>query len=261
MSDEKLFTLVLPFYRQEQMLRKQFASWCEWKRETKERFNFIIVDDASPEPAEPIYVEFRVHSETMPRGELYRIDKDIPWNRSMARNLGTKMAATDWVIHVDTDHVIEYDSAEALVKKFEHATPTNQWYRFERRRIGAADETRKKDAVADDASWVKIHPHIDSYLCTKTAYKRAGGYNELFGGVLGGGSPFLKEMEKVNGAPAVLPIELHVHTRHSIPDSSERTLPRDPAAFKKRKQEIMASRGTLKYSEKEWLRLPWHRVF
>lgn len=259
MSD-KLLTLVVPFYAQEQMLRKQFATWCEYKPHVKAAMDFIVVDDASPQPAELIYAEFRIHSETMPRGELYRIDKNIPWNRSMARNLGTKMATTDWVLHVDTDHVLPPDSAEALVNMGAHLSRTH-WYRFRRFRCGAADETRKKDKINPRATFGEIHPHIDSYLCTKDAYKRAGGYNELFGGVLGGGSPFLKEMEKANGAPAMIDFPLHVYTRDKIPDSSERTLPRDPAAFKKRKQEIMASRGTLKYSEKEWLRLPWHRVF
>ncbi len=67
-------------------------------------------------------------------------------------------------------------------------------------------------------------------------------------------------MERVNGEPGILNFpELHVHTRHSVPDSSEHTLSRDPAAFKKRKQEIMAKRGTLRGHDP--LRLPWHKVF
>jgi hypothetical protein len=192
---------------------------------------------------------------------LYRIDQDVPWNRGMARNLGTKEATTPWVLHVDTDHVLSPQNAENLlttVRSMRGAVPA--WFRFSRRRVGAADETRKNDKVDPKATNVKIHPHIDSYLTTPEAYWAAGGYNEDFSGVLGGGSPFLKEMVKTHGEPPVLEgAELHVHTRHSVPDSSEHTLPRDPEAFARRKREIMAKRGTLRGHDP--IRLPWHKVF
>ncbi len=253
-------TMIVPFYRQSLMLAKQLSTWESYSPKAREAFRFIIVDDCSPEPAEDVTDTAWLESPPSERGvSLYRIDKDVPWNRGMARNLGTRMAETPWILHLDTDHILPAESAELLVKKFEHATPGTQWYRFKRFRVGAADETRKKDKADPKATFVEIHPHIDSYLCTTTAFWKAGSYNEDFSGVLGGGTPFLKEMERVNGEPAVLPIPLHVYTRHSVPDSSEHTLPRDPAAFKKRKQEIMAKRGTLRGHDP--VRLPWHRVF
>ncbi len=251
-----LITMIVPYYRQPNMLRKQLETWKSYSLNVRDTVHFIIVDDCSPEPAIDV---LREPGSALAYTSLYRIDKDVPWNRGMARNLGTRMAETPWILHLDTDHILPAESAELLVKKFEHATPGTQWYRFKRFRVGAADETRKKDKADPKATFVEIHPHIDSYLCTTTAFWKAGSYNEDFSGVLGGGTPFLKEMERVNGEPAVLPIYLHVHTRHSVPDSSERTLPRDPAAFKKRKQEIMAKRGTLRGHDP--IRLPWHRVF
>jgi hypothetical protein len=144
------------------------------------------------------------------------------------------------------------------VRSFVGAVP--KWFRFARWRIGEADETRKKDKADPNATNVRIHPHIDSYLTTPKAYWAAGGYNEDFSGVLGGGTPFLKEMTRVNGEPGLLEgTALHVHTRHSVPDSSEHTLPRDPEAFKRRKREIMAKRGTLRGHDP--IRLPYHKVF
>ncbi len=254
-----LITMIAPYYRQPAMLRKQLETWYSYPREIYEAFDFIVVDDCSLEPAERVMDPSYTRPSFNHRIQLYRIDKDVPWNRGMARNLGTRMAETPWILHLDTDHILPPESAELLVKKFEHATPGTQWYRFKRFRVGAADETRKKDKADPKATFVEIHPHIDSYLCTTTAFWKAGSYNEDFSGVLGGGTPFLKEMERVNGEPAVLSIPLHVYTRHSVPDSSEHTLPRDPAAFKKRKQEIMAKRGTLRGHDP--IRLPWHRVF
>ncbi len=254
-----LITMIVPYYRQPNMLIAQLEMWDKYAADVKAKFSFTVVDDCSPESAEDAIGCFWTDDGPWSNFSLYRIDKDVPWNRGMARNLGTRMAETPWILHLDTDHILPPESAELLVKKFEHATPGTQWYRFKRFRVGAADETRKKDKADPKATFVEIHPHIDSYLCTTTAFWKAGSYNEDFSGVLGGGTPFLKEMERVNGEPAVLPIALHVHTRHSVPDSSEHTLPRDPAAFKKRKQEIMAKRGTLRGHDP--IRLPWHRVF
>jgi hypothetical protein len=250
---EPLITMVVPVYAQPRMIEKQFETWNQYSPEALAAFKFIVVDDCSPEPIEPRCL-------TTPRFDmsLYRIDKDVPWNRGMARNLGTKMATTPWVLHVDTDHVLPPDSALALVRCSAQLNPAT-WYRFERFRVGAADETRKKDKVNPHATFAKIHPHIDSYLCTPEAYWKAGGYNEDFSGVLGGGSPFLKEMEHANGEPAMIEFPLHVHTRTSVPDSSEHTLSRDPAAFKRRKKEILAKRGTLRGHDP--IRLPWHKVF
>jgi glycosyltransferase involved in cell wall biosynthesis len=256
---EPLITIIVPYYRQPQMLRKQLETWASYSSEVRAAVDFIVVDDCSPEPANDV---MNTAFLAAPLPHLYRIDKDVPWNRGMARNLGTKMATTPWVLHLDTDHVLTAPNAANLletIRSFRGAVP--KWFRFARRRIGAADETRKKDKVDPKASGVLIHPHIDSYLTTPEAFWKAGGYNTRFSGVLGGGTPFLKEMERVNGQPGILNFpELHVHTRHSVPDSSEHTLPRDPEAFKRRKREIMAKYGTLRADPKEALPLPWHRV-
>ncbi len=257
---EPLITMIVPYYRQPKMLAKQMDVLDQYSSAVRDLFCVIVVDDCSPEDAEHVLTTVREDGHLPHRPDaLYRIDKDVPWNRGMARNLGTRMAETKWILHLDTDHVLPAENARALLKLMKHADP-KRWYRFRRFRVGAADETRKKDKVDPRAAFAEIHPHIDSYLCTPKAYWAAGGYNEDFSGVLGGGSPFLKEMEKANGEPDIIDsAPLHVYTRHAVPDSSEHTLPRDPAAFKKRKQEIMAKRGTLRGHDP--IRLPWHRVF
>lgn len=248
---EPLITMIVPTYNQPGMLRKQFETWADYSDAARAAFHFTVVDDCSQQPVE-------IHPGGWPDVSLYRIDEDVPWNRGMARNLGTKMATTPWVLHVDTDHVLPPGSAQELARTVNKLDP-KRWYRFRRYRIGAADATRKKDRLDPKKTFGEIHPHIDSYLCTPKAYWAAGGYNEDFSGVLGGGTPFLKEMERVNGAPVTLTECLHVHTRDSVSDSSEHTLPRSPEAFKKRKQEIVKARGTLRGHDP--IRLPWHRVF
>ena len=165
---------------------------------------------------------------------MYRIEKDIPWNRGGARNLATKQATTETIIHVDIDHVLPVACSDVLA--YWVPSPTT-WYRFPRFRRGRADETRKKDAIADHVEYGEIHPHVDSYLCTKSQYWRAGGYNEDFSGCLGGGSPFLKYMEQACGKPQLTPDDLHleVYTRSVCKDASDTTLSREKAEFAKRK--------------------------
>ena len=255
-----LITMIVPYYRQPQMLRKQMEHWVCYSRDIANAFRFVVVDDGSPEEARKVIEEFLVFGDPLLNIlSLYRIDKDIPWNRGMARNLGTHVAETEWVLHVDTDHVLGADEAAKLVADGMHCVPKSTWCRFRRFRMGRADETRKKDKIPPDAAYGEIHPHIDSYLCTKKMYWAAGGYNEDFSGVLGGGSPFLKEMVKAHGEPHILKIALDVYTRDAVPDSSEHTLDRNPVHFKRRKAEIMAKRGTLRGHDP--LRLPWHKVF
>lgn len=240
------FSLIVPFYRNLMMLRHQIRAWEEYPAEVP----VVLVDDGSPEPAREVLLE-EASPELLRRVSLYRIGVDIPWNRGGARNLGTLQAPTDWVVHIDIDHVLPALLAARLL---EHEVDPRHWYRFERFRVGKADETRRKDKIPEDAEFGKIHPHIDSYLCTRALYWKAGGYNEDFSGCLGGGSPFLAELEKVGGAPLLAPDPVHllVMTRSVVPDASDHTLSRERGEFARRKA---AMRGRFKGHNP--IRFPW----
>lgn len=242
------FTLIVPYYRNPRMLVEQLRAWEQYP----EGVSIILVDDGSPEPALPI-IDPLASPALRQRLSLYRIDVDIPWNRGGARNLGTHQAATDWVLHVDIDHVLPPASACALLV----FNPDRwRWYRFVRDRKGRADETRRKDKIPEDVEYGRIHPHIDSYLCTRDLYWAAGGYNEDFSGCLGGGSPFLAEMERAGGAPLMAPdaAPLIVYTRSVVADASDHTLSRERGEFARRKA---ALRGRFKASNP--IRFPWTR--
>lgn len=225
------FTLIVPYYRQPLMLRHQLSAWEEYPPAVR----VILVDDGSPEPAREV-IAAHASAGLRERVALYRIGVDIPWNRGGARNLGTHVAATDWIVHVDIDHVLPADFARRLI---EFDADRRTWYRFERYRVGRADETRRKDKIADDVEFGKIHPHIDSYLCTRDLYWQAGGYNEDFSGCLGGGTDFLKRMERL-APPALVPEPMHllVFTRSVAEDASDRTLSRDRTAGKALQRKI-----------------------
>lgn len=232
-------TLVLPYYNQPDMLRYQLANWLSYEDPSK--FEFIVVDDGSSvRPLQAIQGDnyLRENLRKLPL-RIFRIDEDIPWNRGEARNIGWKEARAEWIFQMDTDHVLGPDCARSLVEWFEMQDVPNpdpgDWYRFRRFRVGAADHTRNKDALPRDAKYGEIKPHIDSYLCTKGFYERAGGYNLAFSGCLGGGSPFLHQMEKLRIASLAPPeIWLEVLTTAVIADASA-DLDRDTSEYKRRR--------------------------
>lgn len=242
-------TLIVPYYRNVQMLKHQLCTWANYP----EQIEIVLVDDGSPEPALPIVNKY-ANGGVRDRLRVYRITKDIPWNRGGARNLGSKQAETPWIMHIDIDHVLPPECAPDLVK---FAPNPRHWYRFNRFRRGTADETRKKDAIDPKVTYGPIKPHCDSYLCTQKMYWDVGGYDEDYSGCLGGGSPFLKQLEelaKVETAPP--PIQLEVYTRSVVKDASDFSLSRDTSEYSRRRKVKEAQRNT---KAKNPLRFEWVR--
>jgi len=239
------FTLIVPYYRNPAMLIRQVEEWNTYG----DNVDVICVDDGSPEPAEPI-----VSHTSNPNVRLLRIEKDIPWNRGGARNLGALQAKTDWILHVDVDHVLPFTTAEALAG-FDPSD--GEWYRFFRYRVGKADFTRKKDDLPDDCKFGKIKPHMDSYLCLRNTYMRLGGYDEDYSGGLGGGTPFVRELQnasKMVDLPE--PYSLHVYTTDSIRDASDIHLSRDTSRFKN----LQRTKSKAKLAKKPMCEFAWQEI-
>jgi glycosyltransferase involved in cell wall biosynthesis len=237
-------SLILSYYRGPRMLRAQLDAVAEYP----DGYTVIVVDDGSPEPAEDVI-------SNADRVALYRIDKDIPWNRGGARNLGAQVAITRWIVQLDLDHVLPPAAASVLLKV---CVDPRAWYRFPRWRIGQADETRRKDTIPDFLEIGPVKPHIDSYLCTRALYWKAGGYNEDFSGCLGGGSPFLAELAKA-GPLKLLPEPVHlcVYTRHAIQDASVSTLDRSTDEYARRRRALERA-GRIRGHDP--VRFEWRRV-
>lgn len=248
------FTLIIPYYRNVEMLKEHIKHWEGYPHAVK----IILVDDGSPETAEDVVLE-HASPDLVRRVRIARIDVDIPWNRGGARNLGATLADTQWIVHIDIDHLFTAEAAKALLK-FE-ASP-KRWYRFERFRKGKADETRRKDfkknGLPDNAEWGAIHPHVDSFLVTRRAFWEVGGYDEDYSGCLGGGNPFLAQMEQHSKVDMVTGgAQLIVYTRDKIKDASDWALSRDSREYSARRVRKERA-GDVK--PKNPLRFPWHEV-
>lgn len=243
-------TLIVPYYRNVGMLREQLAHWETYPAGVR----VVLVDDGSPEPAAPI-VDALASADLRTRLRVYRIAKDIPWNRGGARNLGAHVAQTPWLVHIDIDHVLPAPSARALLVA---SLDPARWYRFPRFRRGKADETRNKDAIGRGVEYGPIKPHCDSYLCLRSLYWQVGGYDENYSGCLGGGSPFLAQLALA--APvALLPpaVFLEVYTRDVVPDASDFSLSRDTREYSRRRkaQEAAGKTKAVNPMRFEWSRL------
>lgn len=243
-------TLIVPYYRQPLMLARQIEEWNMYPS----GINIMIVDDGSKEEAVAV-VDKYASMDLLKRLSLYRILVDIPWNRGGARNLGAREAQTEWILHADIDHVLPVQPANALL---EFSPNPKRWYRFERYRRGKADETRMKDKVPRDAEYAKIHEHIDSFLITKKLFWKSGAYDEDFTGCLGGGSPFLRNLEKIVRAEIAPPqVFLEVYTRSEVADSSEHSLSRDTTEYSRRRKRKEATGRTKPQNP---IRFPWTKV-
>lgn len=246
-----MVSVIVPYYRNPAMLKVHLSLWASYPADVRGIMRLIVVDDGSPEPAATVIGESGFTDL-----QLYRIQEDIPWNRGGARNLGSHVATTDWLLHMDIDHVLPLESARALVESQLLRDHRDQWFRFRRYRYGRADETRKKDSIPPECEFGEIKPHVDSYLCERELYWRVGGYDEDYSGCLGGGNPFLKQLE-VAAPHEVLPIPLHVFTRSAVPDASDCTLSRDKAEYTRRRR-MKESSGRTKAINP--LRFTWKRV-
>lgn len=251
-------TMIVPYYRNPKMLREQIETWKRYGEKVRRTLKITVVDDGSPDRAYEVFThkdidEFFTYGV---RVDLYRIVDNIPWNRGGARNLGSMMAQTPWLLHMDIDHVLPVTCADELIKQdFDKAYT----HRFRRFRNGQADMTRKKDALPECAEYGEIKPHIDSYLCTREMFDRVGGYDEDYSGCLGGGSPFLKQLGAI--APFVVApssIWLEVYTQSTISDSSDMSLSRDTREYIRRKEQKEKLGKTKAINP---LRFKWEQVF
>jgi hypothetical protein len=236
------------------MLARQIAEWNRYDGSLR----IVLWDDCSHEPVLPL-VKKLASKATLGVLEVYRTEVDKPWAREFCRNAMAKVASTPWLLMVDLDHVLPAESLRLLRGT---PLPPKRWFRFRRIRVGKADETRKKDlanaGVPDDAEFAEVKPHVDSYLCRAKHFWKAGGYQELFVGVLGGGNEFLRRFE------ALYPVEvipgdvfLHVYTLHVVNDASDWKCSRDTKPGKDLWRSLQKHGGQ---PPTQWLTLPWSRV-
>lgn len=154
-------TFIVTYYNQGTMLTRLIDGWEAWPDELKAQVKFLIVDDGSE-----VRAIDHAHPKTIDLA-IYRVLEDKYCNIGGARNLGTKMAETEWILHTDMDHVTPAEAAAAMLGLV--GENGRKIYKFIRqdRRTGAT----------------KIHP--GTMLLTRSMYWEVGGCDEDFVGNYG----------------------------------------------------------------------------
>lgn len=160
-QEKPYITVILTYYNQKNILKQQIETWNSYPDAFKQKLHFLFVDDCSKQSA----------AELIPENDLqisvYRVLEDKYCNIGGARNLGTHVAPTEWILHSDMDHIIPAEAMEQIL-----ALPFSSKsviYKFNRQNIVTGE--------------YKIHP--GSMLLTRKLYWEAGGCDEDFVGNYG----------------------------------------------------------------------------
>ena len=195
-----IITYAMLYYKDSTFLEEQEKNWCSWPLATRQKFQFLIVDDGSP--AGESAIQKYVHNGCI-NLLIYTIEKDLKWNIGGARNLAFHVAPTDYVFLLDSDILVPPTIALACLKMVqnEYSSASKQM----------SNNTRTSESVFynfnRNSKGVRLHPHPAAMMLTKKAYWMCGGCDEDFVGNYGQTDPHFKwragltkgiKMRKVN---------------------------------------------------------------
>mmetsp|Transcript_5293 Transcript_5293/g.7453 ORF Transcript_5293/g.7453 Transcript_5293/m.7453 type:complete len:462 (+) Transcript_5293:180-1565(+) len=170
LQKKKLFkttkiSLALLYYQDGVCLKRQLREWHKWPRDIAQKYEFLIIDDGSPEP---FRAKHFLPQSSLLNLNLYQIHEDIPWNIGGARNLAVHVASASTVLFMDADVLLDHTLAKKLIH-FVHARDKNNqhWTLFDFLRRGLQ------------------RPHPAVTLIPKSTYWHVGGCDEDFVGNYG----------------------------------------------------------------------------
>jgi hypothetical protein len=204
-------TLVLPFFRNLGMLAEQQRVWAAYPAALRARLHVIVVDDCSPKAERPSRKSVTVSG--LASFRMFRLLEKKRWNWLACRNLGAKVATTDWLLLTDIDHVLPVDTLGAIVD----GAPLSKTdvYRFAR-----VDAPHPWPYALDACRPYKMHN--DSWLMTRALFfdPRVFGYDERLSGLYGTSGEFRDRVVAAARATVVLPQPLVRYPREVIADAS-----------------------------------------
>lgn len=203
-------TVVLPYFCNAGMLAEQQAIWASYPDEVRSRVHVIVVDDCSPEGDRISPTDLTCAG--LASFRAYRLLEKKRWNWLACRNLGAKMATTEWLLLTDIDHG---QPLVTLRRILDGVLEPRNVYRFAR-----VDAPHRWPYELTDCQAYK--PHNDTWLMTKAMFfdPRIGGYDERLAGTYGSSGEF-KDRVMARARAQVLLVEPVIrYPRTVIPDAS-----------------------------------------
>jgi hypothetical protein len=241
-------SLVMPYYRNPQMLQFQYAQWASYDDALKKRLQIVLVDDGSPnEMAANV-----VRPDDLPDLRIYYVLEDRLWHQHGARNLGAFQAEGKWLLLTDMDHMLPIESLREIFKRMDKLDPSHV-YTLDRREATTGEYTLGRTG--------KHKPHPNSFLLTKDLYWKIGGYDEDYCGVYGTDGLFKSRAFTVGVQDHLDGVHLLRYWRNVIPDSSTRDVPRKEGRHPEEKKNVRQKKkergeeGVVKVLQFEWIRV------
>jgi glycosyltransferase involved in cell wall biosynthesis len=150
------FTIIHTYYNERSLLETQLERWNVYNTPIK----IILIDDGSQEvPAEEVLrgVSFSNNIDF----SLYKVTKDIGFNSHGCRNLGARLANTEWLIFLDIDYTIQ---PTHLIKLQQESLDNNCWYEMNAKYKGHGDP----------------YVALNQFIIPRKLYLESGGYDESF---------------------------------------------------------------------------------
>ena len=157
-------TLMHPFFGEEKRLLKLFEILDAWSDDLKDNVQIILIDDHGT-PS----VKDMISDKTMDYNlSVYRIQDDLKFNTPGALNLGMMLAATPWILTMDSDCTFEPDVMQKLL---DFKPEQKNVYHFFRNRI--TDDPKKIGNVRVLPCTLLLH---------KDAFIEVNGFDEDYTG-------------------------------------------------------------------------------
>jgi predicted glycosyltransferase involved in capsule biosynthesis len=150
------FTVIHTYYNERSLLETQLERWNVYNTPIK----IILIDDGSQEvPAEEVLrgVSFSENIDF----SLYKVTEDIGFNSHGCRNLGARLANTEWLVFLDIDYTIQ---PSHLIKLQRESLAENTWYEMNAKFNGHGDP----------------YVALNQFIIPKKLYLESGGYDESF---------------------------------------------------------------------------------
>jgi hypothetical protein len=177
-------SIVSHYYGNAPAVEKVLSSFRAMATDRPGSFDFVLIDDHSHEPINPILFE------GVEGLRVFRIVEDVRWNMPAARNIGVREALCEKILLMDIDHIIEPSDVDVLLTDAE-SLPQGA--------IGSFRRMKKTDGA-----WREVEPHINSFMIHKADFLAVGGYEEQFSGNYGHEDKFFKICCKRNGLTRVM---------------------------------------------------------
>ena len=164
-------TIIQTYYNERSYLETQIERWNNYNTPV----NIILIDDGSQiEPAENVLKEHKLNDNI--NFSLYRVTEDIGFNSHGCRNLGARLAQSNWLLFLDIDYTLQ----PADLKRLQTETlDLNSWYELNAKFQGRGN----------------TYKALNQFMISRKLFLDSGGYDESFTPFHYGDREFLSQIE------------------------------------------------------------------